>query len=57
MKLLGEDCFTREIIKLCNSKKQLSYYETYWQFKLDVLSQDTYNENILGKFYRKDTEE
>lgn len=57
MKLLGEDCFTREIIKLCNSKKQLSYYEVYWQFKLDVLTQDTYNENILGKFYRKDTEE
>ena len=46
--------FTREIIKICYSKKQLSYYEVYFQFEYKVLHVDTYCDNILGKFYRKD---
>jgi serine/threonine protein kinase len=47
--------FHREILKICTSKKQLTYYETYWQFKRQVLhSPDYLNENILGKFFRKD---
>ena len=49
------DEFKREIIQFCNSKKSLSYYEVYWMFKNDVLSNDnSLNGNILGKFYRKD---
>jgi hypothetical protein len=47
--------FKREIIQFCNSKKSLSYYEVYWMFKYDVLSDDNcLNGNISGKFYRKD---
>lgn len=47
--------FKREIIQFCNSKKSLSYYEVYWMFKYDVLSdENSLNGNILGKFYTKD---
>lgn len=54
VKRLGEDNFKREILVLCKNKKQLGYYEVYWQMKLEVLSVDSYNENIAGKFFRKD---
>ena len=50
-----QDEFKREIIQFCNSKKSLSYYEVYWMFKYDVLSDENcLNGNISGKFYRKD---
>ena len=46
----------REIIEFCYSKKALSYLEVYYQFKHNVLSnENSINENILGKFFRKDT--
>ena len=49
--------FKREIIRFCNCKKGLSYYEMYWQFKYDVLSdENSLNGNINGKFYTKDLE-
>jgi hypothetical protein len=50
----GEDNFSREILHLCYSKKQLTFYEINYQMKHDVLEVDSYNDNILGKFYRKD---
>jgi hypothetical protein len=50
----GEACFTREIVQLCKSKKYLSYCEIEWQIKLDVLRADSYNGNILGRYYKKD---
>jgi len=51
----SEEDFIRNILQICFSKKQLTYYETYWQFKCQVLHTDDYlNENILGKFYRRD---
>ena len=56
LKELGEECFTREILTLCKTKKQLTYYEVYWQMCLNVLGTDSYNDNIQGKFYRKDLE-
>ena len=56
LKDLGEDCFTREILTLCKTKKQLSYYEVYWQMHLKVLAIESYNDNIQGRFYRKDLE-
>ena len=56
LKDLGEDCFTREILTLCKSKKQLSYYEVYWQMHYRVLQIESYNDNIQGRFYRKDLE-
>lgn len=47
--------FKREILKFCNSKKQLSYYETKYQFAENVLESDEYlNDNILGKFFKTD---
>lgn len=51
-----EEEFKREIIEFCYSKKALSYLEVYYQFKHNVLSnENSINENILGKFFRKDT--
>jgi hypothetical protein len=49
------DEFSREIIQFCYSKKSLTYWEVWWQFKLDVLSDtQSINENLMGKFFRKD---
>lgn len=53
-KELGDSIFTREILQLCFSKKQLTYYEVYWQMYYKVLHIDSYNDNIQGRFYRKD---
>ena len=55
VKVLGPHKFKREIIEFCFSKKQLTYWETYYQFQYDVLATDSYNETILGKFFRRDT--
>jgi hypothetical protein len=54
VKLLGEDKFEREILRFCSTKKQLTYYEIQYQITYNVLFTDSYNDNILGKFYRKD---
>ncbi len=56
LKNMGEECFTREILTMCKNKKQLTYFEVYWQMCLNVLGVDSYNDNIQGKFYRKDLE-
>jgi hypothetical protein len=49
------DEFSREIIQYCFSKKSLTYYEIYWQFQYNVLADDNaINENLMGKFYRRD---
>ncbi len=53
----GAECFTRTILQLCYNKKQLTYYEVKYQMQLEVLHTDTYNENILSKFFRKDLEQ
>ena len=50
----GEDVYMRDILHFCYSKKQLTYYEINYQMKYNVLEVDSYNDNILGKFYRKD---
>lgn len=45
--------FTREIIHICNSKLELTYWETHYLFHYKVLFDNlSYNNNILGKFYR-----
>lgn len=57
VKLLGADNFKREILYLCPHKKSMSYYETYEQFKRDVLlREDYYNTNISGNFYSSEKE-
>jgi hypothetical protein len=54
VKLLGKDKFEREIIRFCPTKKQQTYYELQYQISYSVLFTDSYNDNILGKFFRKD---
>ena len=54
MKSLGKEKFTREIIKICPNKKLHTYWELAIQCKYDVLQVESYNDNLLGKFYRKD---
>lgn len=54
VKNLGEDKFKREILQLCFSKKQLTYFEIAYQCKFDVLLVDSYNENIMSRIFRKD---
>ena len=52
----NQNDFTREILQLVNDKKLLTYYETKYLFSLGVLESvnEYFNDNILGKFYRKD---
>ena len=53
IKKLGKENFKREILEVCYSKAELSYKEVYYLFKYDVLSDTkSYNQNILGKFYK-----
>ena len=53
-----QDEFKREILHFVNSKKLLTYYECKYLFKYGVLENplEYFNDNILGKFYRKDFE-
>jgi len=46
--------FERKILKECLTKKELTYWEIAHQLKEDVLLVESYNDNVLGKFYRKD---
>jgi hypothetical protein len=48
--------FTREILYLVPNKKLLTYYECKYLFTYGVLENplEYLNDNILGKFYRKD---
>jgi hypothetical protein len=50
----GAGRFRRVILELCCTKKYLSYAELAWQIKLDVLKSDSYNGNILGRYYTRD---
>jgi len=51
--LLGEQSFTREILCFCDNKTDMSFYETYFQIKMDCLFNDTYNRHIANtKFFK-----
>ena len=52
----GEMSFVRKILTFVRSKKELTYYECKELFINEVLENDHQyiNDNILGKFYRKD---
>jgi hypothetical protein len=52
----GKGEFLREILQICYSKKQLSYYEQKFQMVHGVIEKPdkTYNENIAGRFFPKD---
>lgn len=50
---LGADSFTREIVRLCRSKGECSYYEAKLQFDENVLtSDDYYNSWIMVKVHK-----
>ena len=44
----------KEIIEIALFPKNLTYLELKYQILNDVLGVESYNENILGKFYRRD---
>jgi hypothetical protein len=51
----GTDHFRKEILKFCYNKKQLTYWELHYQCVENVLLTDkSYNDTILGKFYKVD---
>jgi len=51
----GTDSFRKEILKFCFNKKQLTYWEVHFQCVNEVLLTDkSYNDNVLAKFFRKD---
>jgi len=55
IKQYGEGNFERWIFLQCKTKKQLTYYELYYQCNEGCLTnKNSYNDNILGKFFRKD---
>tara|TARA_S200002703_G_scaffold116650_1_gene102160 strand:+ start:6073 stop:6513 length:441 start_codon:yes stop_codon:yes gene_type:complete len=49
------DELRREILLICFTKKILTYNELKYQMMFEVLEESSYlNDNLLGKFYRKD---
>lgn len=53
VQLLGEENFRREIIHLCKTKGECSYYETKEIFLRDaILSEDYYNQWVSCKIAR-----
>jgi len=44
----GQTSFHREILRLCKTKGECSYYEAKKQFDLDVLLRDDYYNSFIG---------
>ena len=44
----GEEKFKREILKLCKTKGEMSYYEAKLQFEKNVLFRDDYYNEFIG---------
>ena len=52
--IFGKDQFKREILRLCMSKGEMSYFEAKYQFQYDVLeSEQWYNSWISCKVHKK----
>jgi hypothetical protein len=56
LKTEPEKNWKKTIIKMCSTKKLLTYYETKYLFLYKVLENpdEFWNDNILGKFFTKD---
>ena len=54
-----KDEFERTILKMCFTKKSLTYFEIKYQMLYQVLEKpdEFFNDNILGKFFTKDLSE
>lgn len=48
LKMKGEDSYYREILRLCKSKGECSYYEAKEQFDREVLLRDDYYNGIIN---------
>ena len=47
----------KQILRFCFTKKALTYYELKEQFRHDCLErEESLNDNLLGKFFKKDLE-
>ena len=58
LELKGSDSFKREILRLCKTKGECSYFEAKYQFDNDVLLRDDfYNEFIGCKIHSKHLKE
>ncbi len=44
----GKDNYIREILKLCKTKGECSYYEAKYQFEFDVLLSDEHYNTFIG---------
>lgn len=45
---LGKDNFKREILRLCKTKGECTYFEAKFQFDFDVLLRDDYYNEFIG---------
>ena len=56
LKTEPKDSIVRSMLRLCKSKKELTYFECKYLFQYGVLEDSSkwINDNILGKFYTKD---
>lgn len=47
--------YTKEILQICKSKSELTYYELKYQFQYGVIEPGncSYNGNIAGRYYQK----
>ena len=56
IKQYPKERITRVVLRLCKTKKELTYYECKYLFDYNVLEPNSgfINDNILGKFYSKD---
>lgn len=50
----GPETFKREILKICFTKKEMTFFEAKYQFIYEVLEHDSYNRTILGKYFHSD---
>ncbi len=48
LEMKGSDNFKREILRLCKTKGECSYYEAKYQFDNDVLLRDDYYNEFIG---------
>ena len=44
----GSEAYRRDILKLCKTKGECSYYEAKYQFEKDVLLRDDYYNEFIG---------
>lgn len=57
IKKSDKSLFKRKILQFCKTKKGMTYLELKYQIQYNVLEANSYNDNILGKFYSKDIED